>query len=229
MKTYEVTYITKEDLNSPTGENPVEAAIKSLEGNILNVSALGQKQFAYPINKENRGFYTTIVFGMEAEKLNDLNRKLNLDEDVLRFLILGFEGNIENLTSNTTKTAVKKESKPVEEVAKNEVVEEKATEEEITKEETPDSGSEPTKETETAETAKEPEVKEETAEKVEEEKPEVIEEPKEEKLEKTETAKPEEEKAVKKVKPKKPAVEEPVDEEERLKALDKKLDELLKD
>jgi len=84
MKTYEITFITKEDLK----EKPVKKLIDDLGGKILATSSLGEKTFTYPIKKEEKGVYTTVTFEIEPEKLLDLNKKLSLEEEILRHLII---------------------------------------------------------------------------------------------------------------------------------------------
>lgn len=84
MKTYEITFITKEDVK----DKPVKDILTGLDGKILNTSSIGEKQFAYKIKKLDRGFYSTVLFDIEPEKSSDLNKKLSLTEDILRFLIV---------------------------------------------------------------------------------------------------------------------------------------------
>ena len=91
MKQYEITFITKEPFDVAQGKdqkNPVKAEIEALGGKILNVSSIGQKNFTYTIKKEKSGFYTTVAFAMEPQKLMDLNKKIALKEEVLRHLII---------------------------------------------------------------------------------------------------------------------------------------------
>ena len=81
---YEITIITKEDVK----EKPLKKEIESLDGKILAVKSLGQKQFVYPIKKEAAGFYTVTSFEMEPTKILELNKKLGLSAEILRHLIL---------------------------------------------------------------------------------------------------------------------------------------------
>lgn len=195
MKQYEITFITKEGFT--TENDPVAKEIASQEGKIINVLPLGQKQFTYPIKKEKSGFYTSVTFELDPEKISNLNRKLGLKEEVLRYLII-----------------IAPKTKPVttESATKEKPVKEKEIEKEIEK----------------IVEAEEPEKREEkieesdTEEKVEQE----IEAPKEP-AKKVKTVKVKKEKPIEE-KPK-VEIEEPTDEQERLEALDKKLDELLKE
>lgn len=191
MKTYEITFITREDLK----EKPVKEIITTLGGNILSISGIGERNFVYPIKKETKGFYTTVVFELEPDKLIELNKKLTLEEDILRhLLIIGRSVSLEipevKMMEVKDKELVSQE-KPAQEEIKEEVKEEKVTAEKM----------------QTEEIAKKP-------------------------VEKVEKAKKEKviEKPVKKVSEEVTEIEEETEsEEDRLKALDKKLDELLKD
>jgi small subunit ribosomal protein S6 len=84
MKQYEITFVTKEEPK----EKAAKEMIESSGGKIVSASGLGEKQFVYPIKKETKGFYTTAVFEIEPEKLSELNKKLGLSEEILRHLII---------------------------------------------------------------------------------------------------------------------------------------------
>lgn len=88
MKTYEITFITKEDIEKLSTGGPIKDILTTLDGKILNVSSIGEKQFTYKIKKENKGFYTTVVFEIDPNKLVELNKKLTLVNEILRFLIV---------------------------------------------------------------------------------------------------------------------------------------------
>lgn len=177
---YEITFITKEEAKG----KEIQALIESLGGKISHSSSLGQKQFVYPIKKEVKGYYTTFTFELEPDKIFELNRKLVLQEEVLRFLIITAKGAI---TEPKTAAKIKIEM---------------------------------------------PKIKEETEFKTEEiiETPEIKEKPAAEPLVKVKKVKVEKVQSVEK--PRKIVEEilsEKEAEEDRLKALDKKLDELLKE
>jgi small subunit ribosomal protein S6 len=186
MKTYEITFITKEE----GADKEIKKVFDALPAKITNTSSIGEKQFTYKIKKENKGFYYTFVFETEPDKLAALNKKLQMSDDVLRFLIISIKPSL--LKDKT----LEKVAKPKEEKIKEKVAEE----------------------------APIAEIKEEIKEPV-----------KAEKIEKKETKKPDK-KVKTEVKPEKAVPtkvteieEETESEEDRLKALDEKLDELLKD
>ncbi len=83
MKLYEMTYIARQE-----GDPGVVAAIGDADGSITSERTMGRRQFAYPIGKETAGYYTTLRFTAPAETLADLNRVLNLNTGVVRFLLV---------------------------------------------------------------------------------------------------------------------------------------------
>lgn len=193
MKNYEITFITKEDQK----DKPVKTILENLGGKILSVSSIGQKTFAYPIKKEKAGFYTTVNFEIESEKVIDLNKKLALEEDILRFLIIAVTHTAQ-MAQLPTKT---KETEIIPEPEKELIPE---PEKEII-----------------VETIKEEKI----------EKPKKIAKPKVKPAEKPTGQSPlgGAKKVSKAVEELTESLAEPVSESERLDALDKKLEELLKE
>lgn len=219
LSSYEITFITKEDPTS-VGESIVKKIVESFDGRIISEVKLGQKNFVYPIKKEKSGFYTSFVFKIDPSKVQDINRKLLLEEEILRFLIVAI--NVKKDMSELPVTELKPEEitgEPEDTTAiiepETEIIEAPVTEI-VT--------SEPVIEEEAAE-----EAKEEVAKEIEKE-----EAPKKEKVTSKSHLEPKSgERSLKPVKKEKPAKTEPKEEseseEDRLEALDKKLEELLKD
>ena len=95
MKNYEIMFIVRPDL----GEDTVKSTVKSLEKILTDRKAkitlskeLGQKEFAYEINKFKSGFY--FLYNIEAkddEAVNEFSRVARLDENVVRYLVLNLD------------------------------------------------------------------------------------------------------------------------------------------
>lgn len=86
--TYELTYIIP-DKFSETEIQPIAEKIKKLLGtNIIKESTLGRRKLAYPILKNNFGYYFTLVFESEPENLHKIDSKLKTEEDIIRNLII---------------------------------------------------------------------------------------------------------------------------------------------
>lgn len=200
MKTYEITFITKEDLK----DKPIKDVLEKLEGKVLSTSSIGERQFAYKIQKEDRGFYTTILFNLEPHQLSELNSKLSLTEEIIRFIII----------AKKPSELLEKKPKVVPEIKEIEAPVEiaKPTEIESPKKiETPEKIEKPVEE----------EVKPKKTVSVDKQKVEVV---------KQKVVKPKAMPTGRQVSKEVAEIEtETETEEDRLKALDKKLDELLKE
>lgn len=183
---YEITFITKEEKD----DKIVKDLLASLDGKIMSVTPLGEKQFAYKIKNENRGFYTTFTFTLDTEKLPELTKKLSLKDEVIRFLVITAKNNPESMP---------KEAKVSEKPKTNVIAETPKAETDVIIEE-PAKDIKPDKVV--IEKPVKKEVKKPVSKPVEKPKPS----PKVTEIEKAEEM-----------------------EEDRLKALDKKLDELLKE
>ena len=57
-------------------------------GKVENVDVWGKKRLAYPINKKEEGIYAVINLDCEADTVKELDRVLNLNENVLRTKVL---------------------------------------------------------------------------------------------------------------------------------------------
>ncbi len=80
-------------------EDDVEDAIERLikrpvegEGGTLDeVDSWGRKKLAYPIQKHMEGNYVLTRLQLDPEKTTDLERSLQISEEVLRYLLIRLE------------------------------------------------------------------------------------------------------------------------------------------
>lgn len=79
------------------GEEAVSASLEKFKGlieangTIDNVDEWGKRRLAYPINYENDGYYVVITHTAEPTFVSELARKLNIADDVLRYLTVSKE------------------------------------------------------------------------------------------------------------------------------------------
>ncbi len=66
----------------------VRSAILDLGGEVKKEDTREKQKFAYPIKKRLLGFYTIFEFTLPAEKMDELQKQLNLDAEILRYLIV---------------------------------------------------------------------------------------------------------------------------------------------
>ena len=62
--------------------------IETLKGKVVEAKELGEKKLAYPIKKELNGYYYVMQVGANKEAIQEFDRKIRLDETILRHLII---------------------------------------------------------------------------------------------------------------------------------------------
>ncbi len=91
MNKYEMMFIVKATMESEnvkaTAEN-MKKLVTDLKGNVVEYKELGEKKLAYPIKKELNGYYFLMQFEANKEIEAEVGRKANLDENILRHLII---------------------------------------------------------------------------------------------------------------------------------------------
>ena len=58
---------------------------------VVEVADWGKRRLAYPINDKPEGYYTVVTFKSEPAFPAELDRKFNIDENVMRSLVLRLE------------------------------------------------------------------------------------------------------------------------------------------
>ena len=91
MTNYEMLFIVKssnEDEKVSGIANDIKKVVEGEKSKITEFKELGLKKLAYPIKKEINGYYYLIHFTTEKSELEEINRKLRINENVLRHLII---------------------------------------------------------------------------------------------------------------------------------------------
>ena len=87
-------YETVMILSTKLGEEGNAALVQKFKdriarhGTIDSVDEWGKRRLAYPINKENEGYYTLINFTGTPEFISELDRRYQITDGVLRSLII---------------------------------------------------------------------------------------------------------------------------------------------
>lgn len=91
MKKYEIMYILKSDLDDAARKAEIEKLhgyLTSAGTKITNVNEWGLRDLAYPIKKQNKGYYVVIKIECETvEETKEFDRLSKIDNNVLRYLI----------------------------------------------------------------------------------------------------------------------------------------------
>jgi small subunit ribosomal protein S6 len=56
---------------------------------------MGMRKLAYPVQKNDRGYYTVLFFKGAGTVINELERNLKINEDVIKFLTVKYVKNKE--------------------------------------------------------------------------------------------------------------------------------------
>ncbi|SHI79855.1 SSU ribosomal protein S6P [Malonomonas rubra DSM 5091] len=95
MRNYESIYIIHPEV---AGEE-LTAMVEKFQGilteqgaEVYNLDNWGVRKLAYPINKVERGCYVQTLFSAEPQVIAEYERRMRLDEKVLRFLTVKLDG-----------------------------------------------------------------------------------------------------------------------------------------
>lgn len=95
MRNYESLYIVHPDVAGDELTAVVEkfqTVLTDQGAEIHKLDNWGARKLAYPINKVERGCYVQTLFRAEPAIIAEFERRLRLDEKVLRFLTVRLEG-----------------------------------------------------------------------------------------------------------------------------------------
>lgn len=94
MRNYESLYIIHPDIVGDELTAKMEkfqAVLTDQAAEIHKLDNWGARKLAYPIKKVERGNYVQTLFSAEPEVIAEYERRLRLDEQILRFLTVRFE------------------------------------------------------------------------------------------------------------------------------------------
>lgn len=89
MKTYEVLYIIRPDLDDEAIAAEVDKfgeIVTANGGTDLTVDKWGKRRLAYEINDYKDGYYVLVTFNGEARTAQELERIMKISDNILRFL-----------------------------------------------------------------------------------------------------------------------------------------------
>ncbi|OIO61231.1 MAG: 30S ribosomal protein S6 [Alphaproteobacteria bacterium CG_4_10_14_0_2_um_filter_63_37] len=89
MSFYELTYLIKPEVDAE-GRDAIKGIVADVVaangGAIAKEENWGLREMAYPIAKINRAFYIHLVFETSGQAIAEIERRLRLNEQVLRFM-----------------------------------------------------------------------------------------------------------------------------------------------
>jgi small subunit ribosomal protein S6 len=94
MNKYELALVINGKADEETKEatlEKVKSYIENAEGTIVNIDNWGKRRLAYEIEKVKEGFYYFITFESKAEVPAEIESRVRIIEQVLRYLIIRVE------------------------------------------------------------------------------------------------------------------------------------------
>ena len=89
MNKYETTFILEPGLDEVRLNEEIEKVsqwIRDLGGEVLEVQRWGKRRLSYEINRKRDGIYTLIVHESPGPVVREVERRMQLDESVMRVL-----------------------------------------------------------------------------------------------------------------------------------------------
>lgn len=89
MNTYETTYIIEPGMDETRQAEQLEKVsgwIRDLGGEVVEVQRWGKRRLSYEINRKRDGIYTHIIHKSPGPVVKELERRMSLDETVMRIL-----------------------------------------------------------------------------------------------------------------------------------------------
>ncbi len=91
---YELMYVVRPTVDEQAlaaVKEKVEKFVTNASGEITNRNDWGKRRLAYPIQKFTEGFYTVLQFNVAPTAVRDLERSLQLTEEIMRYLVTRVE------------------------------------------------------------------------------------------------------------------------------------------
>lgn len=113
MRKYENLVIVKPTLTAEEIQASlaaVEEVITSNGGEIAATSPMGMRKLAYPINKNERGYFYVIYYTIAPAAIAEIERRFRINENLLRFVTIKYDTKREVTAFNALVEKAKKDA-----------------------------------------------------------------------------------------------------------------------
>ncbi len=93
MNHYETLFIVKPTLTDEEIKSQVQNNLDIITkegGEIVAVDDMGMRKLAYPVEKNERGYYTVIYYKAPGALIAELERQMRYNEDILKFMTIRY-------------------------------------------------------------------------------------------------------------------------------------------
>jgi small subunit ribosomal protein S6 len=94
MRRYELMLVLRPDTADDRVQQVLDRITRGIaasDGQIVKVSPWGRRRLAYPISSYREGSYFIVVFEAPSEAIEELERSINITEEVMRHLVIRIE------------------------------------------------------------------------------------------------------------------------------------------
>ena len=91
MRNYEIMFILSTQLTDEekqAGVAFVEDTLKAVGATEVKTEVWGDRKLAYPIKKKENGYYVLTTFQADGTKFTEIEAKLNINESLLKYMIV---------------------------------------------------------------------------------------------------------------------------------------------
>jgi len=93
MNHYETLFVVKPTLTDEETKAQIEktlAIITDHDGEIVATNDMGMRKLAYPVEKNERGYYTVTYYKAAGTVIAELERQMRYNEDILKFMTVKY-------------------------------------------------------------------------------------------------------------------------------------------
>ncbi len=94
MRKYELTIVLPGSVTpakKKAAKEKIEKLIKVLKGKVAKLDDWGERKLAYEIKKNTSGTFLHFQIELEAGSAPEIDKKLRLDEEMIRYLLVSIE------------------------------------------------------------------------------------------------------------------------------------------
>lgn len=115
INSYESLFIVDVTVGEEATEATVNKFLSLIEANaeVVDVAKWGKRRLAYPINDMPEGYYVVVTFKSASEFPCELDRLFNIDETVMRSMIIKLEYDAAEKKAAKTAAVAEEAAEPV--------------------------------------------------------------------------------------------------------------------
>jgi small subunit ribosomal protein S6 len=120
MRTYEELFVVRPDMPEEEIDQLIEqltALIAGQGGNVDKADKWGIRRLAYRVQKRNEGFYVLLQFVAQPETVRELERRLRVTDQVMKFLTVRVDERMKKIEKRKKAREKRAARKPAAQVA----------------------------------------------------------------------------------------------------------------